>query len=466
MVAHTALELRQGHSLVMTQQLLQSIHFLQLSTQELHEIIHQEIEKNPLLVRPDDMVDDSYQATPLNSHEKALKELDMDHQAMWGDESSFSGDGKSSTDVIEQRESDSETLHSMLLSQVRLLTANDAEQSMAYWMVDQVDANGYLPPDLEKHIANDERRAVFDKVLCYLQQCDPAGVGARNLQECLTLQLIDKGIYDKDVKRLLEHLDALASGDIRRVCRLCNMTPDQVRDKLALIRQCNPKPGSQYQPHVTRTLIADIQVTQQDGKWDVELNPDTLPTALVNTDYLAYLKQAIRDKDELKMLSEHTHNASWLQRSLHQRNVTLLKVAQAIIEQQQDFFEFGVDYLKPMTLKDISLIADCHESTVSRISTSKYLSSLRGTYELKYFFTSSLHNMNGGENYSNRSVMHRIKEMIDTESPTRILSDETIARALKAQGIDVARRTVVKYRKQLNLGSSVERRRIKTMSFM
>jgi RNA polymerase sigma-54 factor len=376
-------------------------------------------------------------------------------------------DSLSMSDDLEQRLSVRKSLHEEVLEQVVMKTGSLLEQKMAEVIVDMIDAAGYLPADIEQRasligIAPD----ILARIIQFIQECEPTGVGARNLRECLRLQLEEKGLATPAMLTLLEHLELVAEGKQKQLCRLCKVTPEQLSLLLAHIKRCNPKPGSGYDITSPETLIPEVIVRKGgDGEWVVELNQDVLPKILVDRDYILRLKQGIRDRSETKAVSEHLANATWLTKALHQRSVTLLKVATEIVRQQHDFFEFGIQYLKPMNLRDIAAEAECHESTVSRITTNKYLTSQRGMFELKYFFTSTLNNANGGGAYSSRTVMHLIRKMIEDESLDDILSDDAIADALNRQGIDVARRTVVKYRKQMDIPSSIQRRRNKKMPF-
>ncbi len=484
------LELRQGQSLVMTQQLRQSISLLQLSTPELNNVIEAELEKNPLLTREEERQDTEVPASttkddphpdaeppgePLpQQQEIATESVDMDAGDVWGESDTrytLDRDGAQSmrhgtsdlSDLIEQRVASGTTLHEALMAQMRLRTHSALEEKIAEAMVDMVDSAGYLPPDAQERAAQlGIDSPDYVRTIGYLQECEPTGVGARSLQECLSLQLAEQGLLSTSMQQLLEHLELVAKGDLKRLCKLCGITREALAEFMANIRRCDPKPGSRYDTHTPQTLIPEVLVRKHpDGQWVIELNPETLPGVLLDQDYTRRLKQGIRDKNDAKAVNTHLTNANWLLRAIDQRNTTLLNVATEIVKQQEHFFEFGIQYLKPMTLKDIATEVDCHESTVSRITTSKYLHCTRGTFELKYFFTSTLGNANGGTAYSSRTVMHLIQQMTDEESPDAILSDDAMTKQLNRKGIDVARRTVVKYRKQMGIPSSVERRRIK-----
>ena len=472
-MAEGALELRQGQSLVMTQQLRQSIHMLQLSTSDLNEMIDEEIEKNPLLKREEDVSEPSDERVP-----DSLEKLDADEGALWGMDStryehirdgahSQNYEGHSASEEMERSLSAGQSLHAALLDQLAMREMTHIERHMLIYMVDMVDGAGYLPQDGEQRAALAGIDAPhYAKMVEMIQACEPTGVGARHLRECLSLQLQERGQLTEEMEQLLQHLEWVVEGRHKQVCRACGLTPEELSAMMQQIKACNPKPASDYDVVNPQTMIPEVIVQRKgEGEWVVELNQEVLPKVLVDRDYMVRLKRGVRDKSESKIINEHLANAAWLTKALHQRSVTLIKVAVEIVRQQQDFFDYGIHYLKPMTLKDIAAKAECHESTVSRITTQKFLTCDRGVFELKYFFTSTLNNANGGSAYSSRSVMHLIRTMIEEEGSGGILSDDEIAEALNKQGIDVARRTVVKYRQQMDIPSSVHRRRSRKMLF-
>ncbi len=479
-----ALELRQGQSLVMTQQLRQSIALLQFSTQELNGFIESELEKNPLLKKEDgsqheaddgktDAVQEYAEADGADSDKDFSDKLDMNEISPWGEESqrydgardgAFIGQGDHDATA---RLSDSKTLHQDVLEQLQCQIFTDIEIKVTEVIVDMIDANGYLPADIMQRAEQlGVTEQMLTNVISNIQQCEPTGVGARSLQECLRLQLAEQGTLNNDMQVLIDNLELVAKRKEKKLCRLCNTDSEGLMAMLAMIKACNPKPGSVYDAPIVETLIPEVIVKKNtDGEWVVELNADVLPRVLVDKVYSQTLKDGSRDKEDIKTINEHLANANWLTKALHQRSITLMTVASEIITQQQDFFDFGIQYLKPMTLKDIAIEADYHESTISRITTNKFMATPRGVFELKYFFTSTLANANGGEAYSSRTVMHLIKQMTDEEKAEAILSDDAIAEALNKQGIDVARRTVVKYRKLMDIPSSIQRRRAKKNAF-
>jgi RNA polymerase sigma-54 factor len=468
-----ALELRQGQGLVMTQQLRQSIHMLQLSTPDLNELIDVEIEKNPLLAREEEITHDSPETLS-----DAVDGLDLDEGVIWGMDSgrydhirdgahAQNYDIHALSEEMEQRLSVKKTLHDALLEQIDMQEMTVPSRAIMNYMVDMVDAAGYLPEDSEQRAALVGIDAAhYGRAVAMLQACEPTGVGARNLRECLALQLEERGQLSDAMRTVLAKLDWIMEGKHKQLCRECRLSTDQLSEIMQQIKACNPKPASGYDVTMPQTLIPEVLVRRKgEGEWVVELNHEVLPKLLIDRDYVVRLKRGVRDKNDSKAINDHLANAAWLTKALHQRSMTLMKVAVEIVRLQQDFFDYGIHYLKPMTLKDIAAKAECHESTVSRITTQKFLSCGRGMFELKYFFTSTLNNANGGSAYSSRSVMQLIRTMIEAEVANAILSDDDIAETLKKQGIDVARRTVVKYRQQMEIPSSVQRRRNKKIAF-
>lgn len=512
-----ALEQRMSQSLVMTQQLQQSIKLLQYSAAELADFVAGEIEKNPLLsgdeadndaandeapaqsadaegdgaddygdslassVRDSvDMGRDSFEATSaLDAGEDAMwgesgDGADAHHEASYGESygESYHGmsgsggdaDAGSMSDAIEQRHSESKTLRDHLLEQVMLDFADSAEQMMAAYLVDMLDENGYLRESneaLAKVFGCTE--AQVEAVVSRLQQCDPVGVAARDLAECLALQLKERDRFDPAMQLLIKNLSLVAEGEVKKLLRVCKVDEEDLRDMMSELRALNPYPASSFLRPQVEAIIPDVLLRKAGDGWKVELNPDALPKVLLNKTYSNHLQQGAREKDDKKFVAEQLANAHWLLKALDQRANTLLKVSTEIVRQQEGFFRHGIHHLKPLTLLQVANAEDVslHESSVSRVTTNKYISTPRGVFELKYFFSSSLGASRGGDDFSSRSVMQMIKDMIDREKPDDILSDDTIAEALKRRGVDVARRTVVKYRTALKIPSSVERRRLK-----
>ena len=360
-----------------------------------------------------------------------------------------------------------ENLHDYLARQMAVLFEGAAERLVATHIIDAVDEAGYVPaevvPDVADRLGADEEAVA--RILEGLQTLEPSGVFARSLAECLALQLRDLDRYDPAMKELVENLDLLAKREMTALKRLCGVDQDDMADMIREIRALNPKPGLAYGGTEVQPVVPDIFIQKSPaGTWVVELNSDTLPKVLVNSQYISEVSELDSDKDAKAFISECMSNANWLVKALDQRARTILKVSTALVKKQQQFFEHGVRYLKPLTLKDIAEEIDMHESTVSRVTNNKFLACPRGMFELKYFFTSAISAADGGDAHSAESVKYRLKELIDAEDPKKILSDDKLVVMMKAEGIDIARRTVAKYREAMKIPSSVQRRRQKNMA--
>lgn len=492
-------EFRQAQQLAMTQQLQQSIKLLQLSAVELQEFIDTEIEKNPLLSREEgEMEQPSASEEGVETPELALVDehsategvergeitvSDSDYSAGealddesysndWADDEarisagaqgpSGAFDAEEEGGGIEGASAREQTLREYLLEQIRLDIADPMHQLVAEKLTDMLDDAGYLREDtaaLEQTLGI--THAEMEEVIRLLQRLEPAGVFARSLKECLRLQLMEMDRFDPVMETFLEHMELMGQGDIAGLKRRCGVDDEDFAQILADIRRCNPKPASGFAQDETFSVIPDVLVKKsKQGGWLVELNPDALPRVLVNKRYAAQIGK--NDKEVKKFVSEQMANASWLVKALDQRAQTILKVSQEIVKQQQKFLEHGIRFLKPLVLKDIALAIGMHESTISRVTTAKFMATPRGTLELKFFFTSSINSAGGANDFSSKTVQFYIKEIVGAEDPKKILSDDAIVALLKDRNIDVARRTVTKYREELNIPSSVIRRRQKS----
>jgi len=355
------------------------------------------------------------------------------------------------------------TLAGHLAEQLAVALTVPAQRMIGQYLIDLVDDAGYLPADLGQV---GERlgalAADVELVLKTLQTFDPPGVCARSLSECLAIQLRERDRYDPAMQALVEHLDLLARRDISALRKICGVDDEDIADMIGEIRHLDPKPGLKFSSSKAQTVVPDVYVRPgPDGGWLVELNSDTLPRVLVNQVYYSELSKTIRKDGDKTYFTDCLQNATWLVRALDQRARTILKVATEIVRQQDGFFTHGVAHLRPLNLKAVADAIQMHESTVSRVTANKYMATNRGIFELKYFFTASIASADGGDAHSAESVRHRIKSLIDAESPSAILSDDTIVERLHEAGIDIARRTVAKYREAMRIPSSVQRRRNK-----
>jgi RNA polymerase sigma-54 factor len=489
------LEIRQGQSLVMTPQLQQAIKLLQLSNMELAQYCEQELERNPILERDDSAPAPAEAEAPREaeqpgeradealSREDFSKTADLDpaaHENMYdGEPAAAPGPAPmqgSLTDWTQVRSGggfDEEgmessvaagiTLKDHLEGQLAIAALNDEDRLICLALIDGVDEAGYLRTELcDVVVRLGCEIEDVQAVLGVLQGFDPVGVAARDLAECLGLQLAARDRLDPAMAMLLTRLDLLARRDIGQLTALCGVDAEDISDMLAEIRTLNPKPGLAFGSEQVAPVVPDVFVrTGPDGGWQVELNTDTLPRLLVNSRYYAQVSKNARDKDSKTYLMDCLNNANWLVKSLDQRARTILKVATEIVRQQDGFLTYGVRHLKPLNLRTIADAISMHESTVSRVTSNKYIATPRGLFELKYFFTASIQSVNGAESHSAEAVRDRIKEMIDKEAPREILSDDRIVALLTADGVNIARRTVAKYREAMRIPSSVERRRLK-----
>jgi RNA polymerase sigma-54 factor len=492
------LEVRQGQGLVITPQLQQAIKLLQLSSVELEAFVEDELERNPLLVREDphpevesgevepqldetfaaDRIPDSGAESSLDISreaeaspgERATGDLGSDEEAGGSVDWSRAGPGGSgseSDEDISQRLPEARTLREHLLGQLAVSGLEGARHAAALVLVDSVDDGGYLRCDMAEtagRLGCDE--AFLEAVLGVLQGFEPTGVFARDLRECLRLQLQELDRCDPAMVALLDHLDLLARRDMAALRRACGVDDEDLRDMIAEVRALTPRPGAAFGGEPTAPVIPDVMVREgPGGLWNVELNSDTLPRLLVDRRYFARVSAGARTDAEKVFVSDCYSQANWLLRCLDQRARTILKVASEIVRQQDGFLAFGVTHLRPLNLRTIAEAIGMHESTVSRVTSNKYISTPRGVFELKFFFTAAIPSTGGGEAHSAESVRHRIRQLIETERPgADVHSDDRIVEILRTSGVDIARRTVAKYREAMRIPSSTERRRLQVVT--
>ena len=494
------LVMRQGQSLVMTPQLQQAIKLLQLSNIELAEFVEGELESNPLLERderveqPDsersetdgerrelemsspsgaaqdaidadgEMLHSDDSKTDLSGVAEAQPAADavgaeaQNYSAVGGGGSAYSGEDYDAAANSTREISLAEHLH----DQLSTATADPIDRMIGAHLIDLTDEDGYLRSDLEEistRLGTESGRV--ESVLAMTQTFEPAGVMARDLAECLALQLKEKDRFDPAMESLIDNLHRLAKHEYSTLKTLCGVDGEDLDEMIAEIRALTPKPGLAFGSDAARAVEPDVFIKQSpDGSWKVELNSETLPRVLVNQRYYAEISAVAKSESDKTFISECGQNASWLVKSLDQRARTILKVSSEIVRQQDMFLAHGVAYLRPLNLKNVADAIGMHESTVSRVTSNKYVSTPRGLFELKYFFTSAIPSSGGGEAHSAESVRFRIKSMIDQETPDDVLSDDRLVEHLLGEGIEIARRTVAKYREALNIPSSVQRRRI------
>lgn len=487
------LDLRQSQSLVMTPQLQQAIRLLALSNLEIETFIAEEIERNPLLEagQEDDGAPEPTESPPAPRDEPPSADellsgvgdtgeaaLDVDfatetfHHDSASDGAGMDGalglNGASGSTALDAPDFDTVADTGLSLADHLLAQAgpvvSGADAFIAAHLIDQIDECGYLSVPL-LDIANrlSVPLARVEAVLAIIQTFDPTGVGARSLSECLALQAKEADRYDPAMARLIDNLDLLARGELSRLKRMCGVDDEDLADMIRELRGYDPKPGCRYGGEPSQPVIPDIFVARRKNGWAIEMNAATLPRLLVNRSYYTELSSGPQDKTSKAWLGDMLASANWLVKALDQRQRTIIKVAGEIVKQQEAFFLNGVAHLRPLTLRQVADAIEMHESTVSRVTSNKYLSCERGLYELKYFFTSAIQSTDGGDAVSAEAVKAAIKSLIAGEG-SNILSDDTLVDLLKAKGFDIARRTVAKYREALGLGSSVQRRRQKALS--
>lgn len=517
------LELRQGQSLVMTPQLQQAIKLLQLSNLDLQTYVAEELERNPLLEAdesesrpesetvtpgdgpepvsdggevagdiadgfdaPQDLVDADVRLAEDAPPTEAGNDLDTDYDNLHGDDSQTdkeasveqpvpdmstenftsptagSGGGLSQDFTVEQLGEDDISLRDHLTEQLNITISDPTQRLIGSDIIDSVNEAGYMGASIEG-VADRLGASMSDveEVLEILQTFDPAGVLARDLTECLRLQLKEKDRLDPAMATLLDNIELLAKREIAALIKICGVDEEDIFDMFAEIQELNPKPGLAFGSEAMQPVVPDVFVREKpDGGWHIELNNDTLPRVLVNARYFSDVTKSA-NKDEKVYLNECLANANWLVKSLDQRAKTILKVSTEIVKQQDAFLVHGVEHLRPLNLRTVAEAIEMSESTVSRVTSNKYMATTRGVFELKYFFTSSIASVEGGEAHSAEAVRARLKTLIDEEDPKAVLSDDKLVELLKVSGIDIARRTVAKYREALRIPSSVQRRRQK-----
>jgi RNA polymerase sigma-54 factor len=495
------LEFRQSQTLVMTPQLRQAIKLLQFSNMEVAAFVEEELERNPLLER-DEAAESDGDGVSLDSppEPEAVHAADADAEAFatdrlaqagelpepqaapldydagerfdlggpsdgafmpesgHGGSHSFESDDRAMEDIAENPRS----LREHLGEQLRLGFSDPADRLIGAHMILHLDGAGRLAMDLDKLAgALGTTRARVEAVRARMMRFDPVGLFCTDLRECLAVQLAERNRLDPAMTALLDNLDLLARRELRRLQQICGVDGEDLTEMIAELRQLNPKPGAAFDGTPPQVVVPDVLMRAlPDGSWRLELNPETLPRVLVNQRFHARIVPRVGRADRA-FLAEQLSSANWLVRSLQQRAQTILKVAGEIVLQQDAFFRHGVAHMRPLILRDIAAMVEMHESTVSRVTANKFIATPRGTVELKYFFTTAIAGTSG-ETHSAEAVRHRIRALVAGETAADILSDDAIVAALRREGIDIARRTVAKYRDALKIPSSVQRKREKS----
>ena len=510
------LQMRQGQSLVMTPQLQQAIKLLQMSNFELQEFVEKELESNPLLERDDrddagrevsgerdtPAAGDADAAPALNDAAEALtssgdassslEQFDTGLENVYADEATADKANREAAEPMGVKDSgwqvssgsgsrggsfDGEmafdaslaseiTLGEHLNEQLQLAVEDPAKRMIGAHLIGLVNEAGYLSGDAETVAESlGAPLQLVEETLATLQTFDPPGIMARNLKECLAIQLREQNRLDPVMQTFIDNLELLAKHDMAKLKTVCQVDMDDLKDMVNEVRALNPKPGNLFGSVVVQPVVPDVIVKPSpDGSWLVELNSETLPRVLVNNQYYAQVSSGTQRESDKLYLSDCMTNATWLVKSLDQRARTILSVAREIVRQQDAFLVHGVEHLRPLNLKTVADAISMHESTISRVTSNKYFETPRGVFELKYFFTTAISSSAGGDDHSAESVRHKIRSMIDEETAAAILSDDQIVERLCADGIDIARRTVAKYREAMNIPSSIIRRREKRLA--
>jgi RNA polymerase sigma-54 factor len=493
------LEIRQGHALVMTPQLMQAIKLLQLSNIDLAAYVDKEVESNPLLERAEgadtEIRGTESHAGPASAANEGSEgpAKDTSGVALVRGEKSIDGESAADADAAFSRHNNGSasntqdwsgigalrrdgdynleafvpaetTLSDHLIKQLAVAVADPVRRMIGHYLINMLDETGYLAGDIAQAAEMlGAPRSEVDAVVAILQTFDPSGVCARNLSECLALQLKERNRFDPAMQALVENLDLLGRRDLATLRKICGVGNDDLADMIGEIRQLDPKPGLAFGTTLVQPIVPDIFVRpQSNGSFQVELNVDTLPKVLVNQSYYAEVAGSAKSDKVKTYLDDCMQTANWLVRALDQRAKTILKVSSEIVRQQGAFFAHGVQHLRPLNLKTVADAISMHESTVSRVTANKYMATNRGIFELKFFFTAAIAGAGGGDAHSAEAVRHRIRHLIDGEDAKEVLSDDTIVEKLREAGIDIARRTVAKYREALRIPSSVQRRREKS----
>lgn len=471
------LKLKQSQSLVMTPQLQQAIKLLQLTNLELTDLVEKELEENPFLENQnheeektvsdeEDItknIDDSFN----NGDSISDEPYNHDYENRWDNDTNVGNSKNHSEDyndpgtIIERTQSDKISLKTILLNQAQLEFSDSEEKEIAEILIDYVDPSGLIKEDiLEISSFSGFSLERIENVLCRMQTFEPSGVFARNLKECLIIQLKNIDSYNKTNQTIIENIELLGNGNLKGLKKITGLSDENLKTEIKLIRSLNPKPGTIYDEGGHNIAHPDVIVTKNKDEWNVELNNSTLPKVCVNDSYVKEIEKLECKDSDKKYINESLNSARWLIKAIEQRNITTLKISSEIINQQKDFFEKGKKFLKPMILKDVATKINMHESTVSRVTSEKLMMTPIGMFEMKIFFSASINSINSGESHSAESVRESLRKIISDEPCESPLSDEMLVSRLKGEGINLARRTVAKYRELLNIPASSVRRKI------
>ena len=470
------LKLKQSQSLVMTPQLQQAIKLLQLNNLELSNLINKELEENPFL-------ENQNSEETVNVQEEKTSEIDEsfssgeslsdepkndDYENRWDVDTSCMNYSRNTNSesidpgsIVEQTLTEKVTLKTILTNQANLEFSNKTDKKISEVLIDYIEPSGWFLQNIDEIVSFSgfERNAI-ESVLNRMQKFEPSGVFARNLKECLSIQLRNNESFSEKNITVIENLELLGEGNLKELQKITGMRDEELKESIKNIRLLNPKPGLKYSDENLDLLSPDVIVMKNNNEWSVELNNSTLPRITVNDEYIKEIESLKCNETDKKFISENINSAKWLIKAIEQRNITTLKISSEIINQQKEFFERGKKFLRPMILKDVAKKIDMHESTVSRVTSNKLILTPRGIFEMKIFFSASINSMNDGESHSAASVRESLKKLITNEPLNNPFSDEALVNKLQSEGINLARRTVAKYRELLNIPSSSIRRRM------
>ena len=470
------LKLKQSQSLVMTPQLQQAIKLLQLNNLELTELVNKELEENPFLENEsseekvekfDEETNDLSES--FESGESIADEPKIDdYDNRWDTDLSYQSYSKTTDSdsidpgsVVEQTLSEKISLKGILKNQAELEFKSQTEKKISELLIDYIEPSGWITISIDE-LADFSGfdKTLIEKVLLKMQNFEPNGVFARNLKECLIIQLKNEDKLNNSKKKLIENLELLGEGNLKELQKITNLREEELKENIKSIRLLNPKPGTKYSDENSIIFNPDVIVAKNNENWEVELNNSTLPKVTVNQEYVNEIEGLNCSESDKKYITENLNSAKWLIKAIQQRNLTTLKISAEIVNQQKLFFEKGKKYLKPMILKDVAKKINMHESTVSRVTSEKLMLTPRGIFEMKIFFSASIGGTNDGDSFSAASVRESLKKLISNEPMNNPFSDEILVNKLHSQGISLARRTVAKYRELLNIPSSSIRRRM------
>lgn len=486
------IEIKQSQSLLMTPQLRQAINLLQMSNLELNELLSKELENNPFLEREDDRLSDieinsqptidDYSNEPHPSddtdyapdidYDNSFDDYASDREGYEGNNdyswseyaSSKNHNSDEEFDFFEKKLSGKPSLYELLDQQISLNFPHPKDKIIASRLSTFLDESGYFRGDIND-IASKLNLPVeyIENILKVMQNFEPSGIFARNLKECLSIQLKELNRLDPQMQKLLDNLEFLGQRKFKELKKICAANDEDLATMIADIKMLNPKPAADYHSDMASNIIPDVFVrTNKQGDYLIELNNMSLPRLLINKEYYSEIKNISgKNKEAKRYLKEQLGHAGFLMKALHQRATSILRVCEEIVRNQREFFEKGIDYLKPMLLRDVAEALEMHESTISRVTTNKYMHTPRGLFELKYFFSSAAGTYTGDDTTSVISIKHQIKQLIENEEPQNILSDDKIVELMAQKGIKIARRTVNKYREAMGIPTSAERKRQK-----